>query len=182
MIHHGQGVTPALVAGEKLPLEVRAPQCIGALDVIDHTPGRRHTPAQTPGCYQSGALEHVVDRRARGYRLVRIALAQAHLDLLGSEFRASTAAKFDDRLLYCIGQLRRLAQGAAASLLEALRAFTSIALDPLVACLAAHAVTRAQCAEAVELTHIVGNKQYSLVHRSEVLPRHGRLLVSAHPA
>ena len=35
-------------------------------------------------------------------------------------------------------------------------------------------------AEAVDLAHIVRNEQHSLVHRSQVLPGHGRLLVGAH--
>ena len=57
VIHDGQGVAPALIPGEKLPLEVSTPQRIGRLDAIDDAAKGGHPPAKAPGCDQAGSFE-----------------------------------------------------------------------------------------------------------------------------
>jgi hypothetical protein len=121
---------------------------------------------------QAVAAQHIPPRGAGGPGPVGMAFPKDREPLLGTPGRRPWACLnhgADDRLRGWIGAAARLARAR----LEAVGAQPTIALDPLISCVATHAVPLTQLWARQAATSVVGDERCLVVQRCGLTPRHG---------
>src|SRR5208282_1935539 len=138
---------------------------------------RRGPPPQAPSAHQPRPLQDFAGRRRR--RPVRLRLARLELgDDLARPPSRTLAPQTHDRLRQMLRRRTAVRRRSARPLGQSRRPFRFIALEPLVAGLAADLVALAKLRHCPRVRSAIDNETHPLVHRTALSPGH-RLVLPA---
>ncbi len=174
---HRQRFDPRAVAEPNPTLVVDVPDMVGVLRRGQLAQPRRGPPPQASSAHQTRPLEDFADRRRR--RPVRLRLPRLELgDDLARAPGRTVAPQTDDRLGQMLRRRTAVRRRSARPLDHSSRALQTIALEPLVAGLAADLVALAKLRHCPLVRSAIDNETHPLVHRAALSPEH-RLVLPA---
>ena len=170
-IRHRQRLGARAVAKPHPALVIHPPHVIGVLRYRKLAQARRTATPKPPAANQPSPLQDLARRRGRRPFHVRLASCKLRNDLARPPAR-TLSPQTHDRLDQMFGRRTTMHKRCTRAFHQSRSPEQSVALKPLVACLAADLVALAKLRHRPQPRQVIVDEANPLIHRAALSPRH----------